>query len=105
MTHSALETLSRDLHAFADEAAEHLQDAAEKTGSDASDAVTRSSKAIAQAVERLRQEAELATSNTRLRVQSSARQHPIVAGGASSIILSLVAALAATFALVRLSQS
>jgi len=46
MTHSALETLSRDLHAFADEAAEHLQDAAEKTGSDASDAIKTSARSL-----------------------------------------------------------
>ena len=105
MTQFALKTLSHDLHAFADEATDHLQDAARKTGSEASDAVARSTKAITRAADRLRDEAETTAANAREHMSASVRDHPIAATFGSTVIVSLVVALAATFALVRLSQT
>lgn len=105
MTHSALKTLSHDLQAFADEAADHLKDAAKKTGSEATDAVARSTKAITRAADRLRDEAETSVANTRDHLSATARDHPAAAGIVTSFVTSVVVALVATFALIRLSQS
>lgn len=105
MTKSPLKTLSHDLHAFADEATDHLKDAAKKTGSEATDAIARSSKAIARAADRLREEAETSAANTREHVSATVRDHPAAAGIATSFVTSALVALAATFVLVRLSQS
>ena len=105
MTRFALKTLSHDLHAFADEATAHLKDAAKKTGSEASDAVERSTKAITRAADRLRDEAETSAANAREHMSATVRDHPIAATFGSSVVVSLVVALAASFALVRLSQS
>ncbi|MBB5747561.1 hypothetical protein [Brevundimonas variabilis] len=99
MTHTTLKTLSRDLHDLADEATDHLKDAARKTGSDASDAVTRSTKAITRAADRLRDEAESSAATARAQVSETVRAYPVSTGAI------IVAALLATFALVRLSQS
>lgn len=101
MTQSALKTLSRDLHALADEASDHLKDAAKKTGADASEAITRSTHAITRAADRLRDEAESSATTTREQVSATVRAYPVTIG----VIAGAVAALAATFALVRLSQS
>lgn len=105
MTHTALKTLSHDLQALADEAADHLKDAAKKTGSDATDAVARSTKAITRAADRLRDEAETAAARARDQLSATVRDHPIAANLGSSVIVSLLVALAATFALTRFSQS
>ena len=105
MTHTALKTLSHDLHAFADEAADHLKDAARKTGTDATDAVARSTKAITRAADRLRDEAETTAANAHERLSDTVRAHPITANLGSSLLVSVLVALAATFALTRLSQS
>lgn len=104
MTKSTLNTLSHDLHAFADEATDHLKDAASKTGSEASDAVTRSTHAITRAADRLREEAEATAANTREHLSSTVRDHPAAAGVITSFVTSAFVALLATFALVRLSQ-
>lgn len=105
MTHSALQTLSHDLHAFAEEATDHLKDAAKKTGIEANDAVARSTKAITRAADRLRDEAQTTAANARDTLSATARDHPIAANFGTSVIVSLLVALAATFALTRLSQS
>ena len=105
MTHTALKTLSHDLHAFADEAADHLKDAARKTGTDATDAVARSTKAITRAADRLRDEAETTAANAHERLSDTVRAPPITANLGSSLLVSVLVALAATFALTRLSQS
>jgi len=105
MTHATLKTLSRDLHDFADEATDHLTDAAKKTGSDATDAIARSTKAITRAADRLRDEAETSAANAREHLSATVRDHPMAATFGSSVIVSVLVALAATFALVRLSQS
>jgi ElaB/YqjD/DUF883 family membrane-anchored ribosome-binding protein len=105
MTHTSLKTLSHDLQALADEAADHLKDAAQKTGSDATDAVARSTRAITRAADRLRDEAETAAARTRDQLSATVRDHPIAANLGSSVIVSLLVALAATFALTRFSQS
>ena len=105
MTHSALKTLSHDLYAFADEATDHLKDAARKTGSEATDAVARSTRAITRAADRLRDEAEVKAANAREHLSASVRDHPMAATFGSSVVVSVLIALAATFALTRLSQS
>ena len=105
MTQSALKTLSRDLHALADEATDHLKDAARKTGTEAGDAVARSTKAITRAADRLRDEAEVSAANVREHLSATVRDHPIAANVTSSVVISVLVALAATFALTRLSQS
>lgn len=99
MTHTTLKTLSRDLHDLADEATDHLKDAARKTGSEANDAVTRSTKAITRAADRLRDEAESSAATARAQMSETVRAYPVSTGAI------IVAALFATFALVRLSQS
>ncbi|WGM47971.1 hypothetical protein KOAAANKH_02857 [Brevundimonas sp. NIBR10] len=101
MTHAALKTLSRDLHDFADEATDHLKDAAKKTGSEASDAIARSTKAITRAADRLRDEAENSAATTRAQVSETVRAYPV----STSVVTGAIVALLATFALVRLSQS
>lgn len=105
MTHSALKTLSHDLHALADEATDHLKDAAMKTGSEATDAVARSTRAIARAADRLRDEAEVKAADAREHLAATVRDHPFAANVTSSLVVSVLIALAATFALMRLSQS
>lgn len=105
MTHTALKTLSHDLHAFADEASEHLKDAAKKTGTEATDAVARSTKAISRAADRLRDEAETSAANAREHLSATVRDQPVATNLGSSFVLSLVVALAVTFGLTRLSQS
>lgn len=101
MTHTTLKTLSRDLHDFADEATGHLKDAAKKTGTEASDAMARSTRAITRAADRLRDEAESSATTARAQVSETVRAYPV----STSVIIGAVAALLATFALVRLSQS
>ena len=101
MTHATLKTLSRDLHDFADEATDHLKDAAKKTGSEASEAIARSTKAITRAVDRLREEAETSAAATRAQVSETVRTYPV----STSVVAGAIVALLATFALVRLSQS
>ena len=101
MTHATLKTLSRDLHDLADEATDHLKDAARKTGSEASDAIARSTKAITLAADRLRDEAETSAATTRAQVSETVRAYPV----STSVFAGAVVALLATFALVRLSQS
>lgn len=101
MTQSPLKTLSRDLHALADEASDHLKDAAKKTGSEATDAITRSTHAITRAADRLRDEAETSAVSAREQVSATVRAYPVTTG----VIAGAVAALAATFALIRLSQT
>lgn len=105
MTHLSLRTLSHDLQAFADEAADHLNDAAKKTGSEATDAVARSTKAITRAADRLRDEAETTAAQARNQLSATVRDHPIATNLGSSAVISLIVAVAATVALVRLSQS
>lgn len=105
MTHTALKTLSHDLHAFADEASDHLKDAAKKTGTEATDAVARSTKAISRAADRLRDEAETSAANAREHLSATVRDHSVATNLGSSFVLSLVVALAVTFGLTRLSQS
>lgn len=105
MTNSALKTLSHDLHAFADEATDHLKDAARKTGSEATDAVARSTKAITRAADRLRDEAEVKAASASKHLAATVRDHPHAANFTSSVVVSVLIALAATFALTRLSQS
>jgi ElaB/YqjD/DUF883 family membrane-anchored ribosome-binding protein len=105
MTHTALKTLSHDLHALADEASDHLKDAAKKTGTEATDAVARSTKAISRAADRLRDEAETSAANAREHLSATVRDHPVATNLGSSFVLSLVVALAVTFGLTRLSQS
>lgn len=101
MTHTRFKTLSRDLYDFAEEATGHLQDAAKWTGSEASDAMARSTRAISRAADRLRDEAETSASTTRAQMSETVRAHPV----STSLVLGAVAALLATVALVRLSQS
>ena len=101
MTQSALKTLSRDLHALADEASDHLKDAAKKTGVEATEAIARSTHAITRAADRLRDEAESSATTTREQVSATVRAYPVTTG----VVACAVAALAATFVLVRLSQS
>ncbi len=107
MPKSAFKTLSEDLQALADEASDHLKDAALKTGADATEAVTRSTHAVARAAARLREEAEAAAEMSRDKIVDTVEAHP--AAAAASVIVSMVTsavvALAATFALIRLSQS
>lgn len=105
MTHSALKTLSHDLQAFADEASDHLQDAARKTGSEAGEAIARSAKAITRAADRLHDEAEAGTANAGRHLSATVRDHPIATNVGASFLMSLIVAVAATFALTRLSQS
>lgn len=105
MTHTAFKTLSHDLHAFADEASDHLKDAARKTSTDATEAVARSTKAITRAADRLRDEAETTAANAREHLSASVRDHPMAANLGSSFALSLLVALAVTFGMMRLSQS
>jgi ElaB/YqjD/DUF883 family membrane-anchored ribosome-binding protein len=105
MTHTSLKTLSHDLQALADEAADHLKDAARKTGTDATEAVARSTKAISRAADRLRDEAETSAANARERLSANVRDHPVATTVGSSILVSALVALAASFAVVRLSQS
>lgn len=101
MTQSALKTLSRDLHALADEATDHLKDAAQKTGAEAAEAVARSTKAITQAADRLRDAAGASAVSAREQVSATVRAYPLTTG----VVAGVIGALAATFALVRLSQS
>ena len=105
MTHSALKALSHDLHVFAEEASHHLQDAARKTGSEASEAIARSAKAITRAADRLNDEAEATTTNASRTLSATVRDHPIATNVGASFLMSLIVAVAATFALTRLSQS
>jgi len=105
MTRSALKTLSQDLHTLADEATDHLKDAARKTGTEASEAVARSTQTITRAADRVRTEAETSAANAREHLSATIRDHPVAANVTSSLILSVLVALAATFALTRLSQS
>ena len=101
MTHTPLKTLSRDLHGLADEAADHLKDAARKTGSEASDAIARSAKAITRAADRLRDEAETSTATARAQVSETVHAYPV----STSLVAGAIVALLATFAIVRLSRS
>ncbi|CAL1690575.1 hypothetical protein MMB232_00703 [Brevundimonas subvibrioides] len=101
MTHATLKTLSRDLHDFADEASDHLKDAARKTGTDASEALALSSKAISRAADRLRDEAENSAATTRAQMSETVRAYPV----STSVVAGAVVALLATFVLVRLSQA
>ncbi|WP_298161064.1 hypothetical protein [Brevundimonas sp.] len=101
MTPATLKTLSRDLHDLADEATDHLKEAARATGSDASDAIARSTRAISRAADRLRDEAETSAATTRAQVSETVRAYPV----STSVVVGAIAALLATFALVRLSQS
>ena len=101
MTHTALKTLSRDLHALADEAANHLQDAAKKTGADAEDAVARSAEAITRAAEQLSEAAGSSAATTREQVSATVRAYPVT----TSVVAGGLVALLATFALIRFSQS
>lgn len=94
-------SLSRDLHDFAEEATDHLKDAASKTGSEASDAIARSTRAITRAADRLRHEAETSAATTRAQVSETVRAYPV----STSVVAGAILALLATFALVRLSQS
>jgi len=105
MTTSALKTLSHDLHALADEATDHLKEAAEKTGSEAADAIARSTHAISRAADRLRDEADTSIARAGGKLSDAARDHPAAAGLVTSVVTSALVALAATFALIRLSQS
>ncbi|MFN6980350.1 MAG: hypothetical protein ACK4NU_00335 [Brevundimonas sp.] len=105
MSKSAFKTLSQDLQALADEAGDHLKDAAMKTGADATEAVARSTHAIARAAARLREEAEASADTSRDQIADTVEAHPAAAGVIVSMVTSAVVALAATFALVRLSQS
>lgn len=105
MTHIALQPLSHDLRAFADEAAAHLQDAARKAGAEATDAIARSTGATTRAADRLRDEAHATAGNAREHLSPTARDHPTAANLGSSVLVSALVALAATFALTRLSQS
>jgi ElaB/YqjD/DUF883 family membrane-anchored ribosome-binding protein len=105
MTQSALKTLSRDILALADEATDHLKHAASTTGSDAHDAVARSAHAITRAAGRLRDEVEVSAGRSREQLSATARAHPVAAGAVTSVAASVLIAVAATFALVRLSQS
>ena len=101
MTHATRKTLSRDLHDFADEATDHLKDAAKKTGLEASDAMARSTRAITRAADRLRDEAETSAATTRAQVSETVRAYPV----STSVVAGAIVALLATFALVRLSQA
>lgn len=105
MTHTALKTLSHDLQALADEAGDHLKDAAKKTGAEATDAIARSTKAITRAADRLRDEADTTAANARDHLSATARDHPIAANLGSSVLVSALVALATSFALMRFSQS
>ena len=105
MTYPTLKSLSHELHAFADEAKEHLKDAARTSGSEASEALARSTKAVSRAADRLCEEAETVAENTRLGLSAGVREHPIATNFGTSFVISLVVALAATFALTRLSQT
>lgn len=105
MTKFPLETLSRDLHAFADEATDHLRDAATKTGSDAAESLARSTKAISRAADRLRDEAGVSAGRAHEAASGLVRDHPIAADLSTSMITSLGVAVLATLALVRLAQS
>ncbi|MBU1273618.1 MAG: hypothetical protein KJ728_10360 [Alphaproteobacteria bacterium] len=105
MPKSAFKTLSEDLQALADEASDHLKDAALKTGADATEAVTRSTHAVARAAARLREEAEAAAEMSRDKIVDTVEAHPAAASVIVSMLTSAVVALAATFALIRLSQS
>lgn len=101
MTHATLNTLSRDLNDFADEATDHLKDAARKTGSDATEAVARSTRAITRAADRLRDEAETSAARARAQVSETVQAYPV----STSVVVGTIAALLATFVMVRLSQS
>ena len=101
MTHATLKSLSRDLQDFADEATDHLKDAARKTGSEATDAMARSTRAITRAADRLRAEGEASASATRAQVSETVRAYPV----STSVVVGAIAAFLATFALARLSQS
>ena len=103
ITKFALKTLSHDLHAFADEATDHLKDAARTTGSEA--AVARPTKAIMRAADRVRDEAETSAVNARKQASATVRDHPAAADIMTRFVTSTLVALAATFALVCLSQS
>jgi len=105
LTKSALKGLSHDLHVFADEATGHLKGAARKNGSEATEAVARSTRAITRAAERLREGAEMSAADTREHLSATVRDHPAAAGVVTSLVTSALVALVATFALVRLSQS
>ncbi len=105
MKSSALKTLSHDLHTLADEATDHLKDAAKKTGAEATEAVARSTRAITRAADRLRDEAEISASNAREHFSATVRDHPVAANVTSSLVVSVLVAVAAAFALARLSQS
>lgn len=99
MPKSAFKTLSEDLQALADEASDHLKDAALKTGADATEAVTRSTHAVARAAARLREEAEAAAEMSRDKIVDTVEAHPAAASVIVSMVTSAVVALAATFAL------
>jgi len=105
MTQLALKTLSRDLHSLADEATDHLKDAAKATGAEAKDAMARSAHAITRGADRLRDEAEASAAKVRGDVGAVVRDHPMESAFVTSVVTSALVALAATFALMRLSQS
>ena len=95
MTQSAAEILSRDLFALADEAGDHLKDAARKSGTEATEALQRSTQAITLAADRLRDQAKSSALTTREQVVATVRAYPVTAGAIAAI---------ATLATMRLSQ-
>ena len=101
MTQSAAEILSRDLFALADEAGDHLKDAARKSGTEATEALQRSTQAITRAADRLRDQAETSAVTTREQVAATVRAYPVTAGVAAAAAIAVIA----TLATMRLSQS
>lgn len=98
MTHVDAEAASQDLQNVSDEAMPPLRDAASHSGEHAS-------KAIVRATERLRGDSRMVSATARRQFSAAVRDHPNAANVSSGVIFSLVAALVATFALLRLSQS
>lgn len=97
MSRTAVQKLSHDLEGIAHEVSEHLQDAAQKTGSDASDAVRRSAKGLEKALERIRSD----TQHEGEKVIAGVRGHPAVS---AALAVSALVAVALVFAARRFGR-
>ena len=79
MTKSAATRLNEDMHDIATETADHLKDAARKTGDEAVAALHRSSDAITKTAKRLRHDLRSRAGSSTTRAMQATRSHPMAA--------------------------
>ena len=98
MTRTAAAALSRDLYALAEEAGDHLREAARTTGTEAGAALERSKQALTRAAEQLRDQTEISATTTREKVVAKIHAYPVTFG----VVAAAAAAAIATLTTMRL---